>query len=228
MLEKLRRLLVEPAVEIDFSSFVFALGISLLAAYYATFLYQTFFGGKATGAQVHRSFHLLGPAITAVFLGVQFSLPLSLGLLGALSIIRFRTPIKEPEEVGFIMLLIASSVVCATFQFLMLFALLGTATASLLIQRHVTGRRGQRQDGLVSVALDGAEDGERHQLTEILQRNLRRARLQSVSVEASETIIHYSFANASLERVTALEEELRQLEHVTRVNVFLNRQGVLF
>jgi len=30
-------------------------------------------------------------------------------LLGALSIVRFRTPIKEPEEIGFIMLVVASA-----------------------------------------------------------------------------------------------------------------------
>ena len=31
---------------------------------------------------------------------VKSSLALSLGLVGALSIVRFRTPIKEPEELG--------------------------------------------------------------------------------------------------------------------------------
>ena len=35
---------------------------------------------------------------TPMPLKVLLSLPLSLGLLGALSIVRFRTPIKEPEE----------------------------------------------------------------------------------------------------------------------------------
>ena len=34
---------------------------------------------------------------------------MSLGLLGALSIVRFRTPIKEPEEIGFLMVVIATS-----------------------------------------------------------------------------------------------------------------------
>ncbi len=37
----------------------------------------------------------MGLSITAIFICIQFSLPLSLGLLGALSIVRFRTPVKE-------------------------------------------------------------------------------------------------------------------------------------
>jgi hypothetical protein len=38
---------------------------------------------------------------------VQQSLALSLGLVGALSIIRFRTPIKEPEELTYLFLAVA-------------------------------------------------------------------------------------------------------------------------
>ncbi len=41
---------------------------------------------------------------------VKSSLALSLGLVGALSIIRFRTPIKEPEELAYLFLAIAVGV----------------------------------------------------------------------------------------------------------------------
>lgn len=41
---------------------------------------------------------------------VKSSLALSLGLVGALSIIRFRTPIKEPEELAYLFLAIALGV----------------------------------------------------------------------------------------------------------------------
>jgi hypothetical protein len=41
---------------------------------------------------------------------VQTSLALSLGLVGALSIIRFRTPVKEPEELAYLFLAIATGV----------------------------------------------------------------------------------------------------------------------
>ena len=39
---------------------------------------------------------------------VKSSLALSLGLVGALSIVRFRTPIKEPEELAYLFLAIAT------------------------------------------------------------------------------------------------------------------------
>ena len=39
---------------------------------------------------------------------VKSSLALSLGLVGALSIVRFRTPIKEPEELAYLFICIAA------------------------------------------------------------------------------------------------------------------------
>lgn len=50
----------------------------------------------------------LSTALVVIF--VKSSLALSLGLVGALSIVRFRTPIKNPSDLGFIFLVIASGV----------------------------------------------------------------------------------------------------------------------
>lgn len=50
---------------------------------------------------------LIGLTVFLVITVVKSSLALSLGLVGALSIVRFRTPIKEPEELGYLFLTIA-------------------------------------------------------------------------------------------------------------------------
>ena len=92
---------------------------------------------------MYRAFPLLGVSITAIFVCIQFSLPLSLGLLGALSIVRFRTPIKEPEEIGFIMLVIAASIATATFKLAFVGILFGVAILALVLQRAVRSRRTQ-------------------------------------------------------------------------------------
>jgi hypothetical protein len=50
---------------------------------------------------------ILASVVFLVILIVKSSLALSLGLVGALSIVRFRTPIKEPEELVYLFLAIA-------------------------------------------------------------------------------------------------------------------------
>ena len=105
--------------------FLLILILAVAAAVFISFLYLRFYSSRATGSDIYRAFPLLGLSVTAIFVCIQLSLPLSLGLLGALSIVRFRTPIKEPEEIGFIMLVIASALACATANLYFLAIILG-------------------------------------------------------------------------------------------------------
>jgi|LWDU01.1.fsa_nt_gi hypothetical protein len=50
---------------------------------------------------------ILSGVVFLVIIVVKSSLALSLGLVGALSIVRFRTPVKEPEELVYLFLAIA-------------------------------------------------------------------------------------------------------------------------
>jgi uncharacterized membrane protein YhiD involved in acid resistance len=52
-------------------------------------------------------FLLLIPTMVLIITIIKSSIALSLGLVGALSIVRFRTPIKEPEELLYIFVAIA-------------------------------------------------------------------------------------------------------------------------
>ncbi|MEO8275627.1 MAG: DUF4956 domain-containing protein [Thermoanaerobaculia bacterium] len=138
-------------------SFLVLLAISALAAIVVAQLYVRFYGQRATGSEIHRAFPLIAIAVTAIFICIQFSLPLSLGLLGALSIVRFRTPIKEPEEIGFLMVVIATSLAAATGLLSFLGGLLAAAVIVLLVQdfaRPIFRRRAST--GLVIATFDGA------------------------------------------------------------------------
>ena len=69
------------------------------------------FNNRAKKRYLRRDLGLVLPVICLTTLlvisVVKSSLALSLGLVGALSIVRFRTPIKEPEELSYIFLAIA-------------------------------------------------------------------------------------------------------------------------
>lgn len=217
------------AAGIDLYGFSLALLISILVAMIISGLYQAFYENRATGAQIHRSFLLLSPSITALFIAIQFSLPLSLGLLGALSFVRFRTPIKEPEEVGFLMLVIASSVVCATFNFLLLVVLLSMAAIALTLQKYVPYLlQSKRQDGMTVITLSGdiSSDGMSNAL-QILDKYLPGGKLESLSYGDDFNVIHYSFCQASLDGMNQLHSHLNETVPVQKINIFFNRQGSL-
>ena len=64
--------------EIGAAPFIVLLVAAVTSSLLIAVLYQHFFAGASTGSQIYRAFGLLGLSITAIFVTVQFSLPLSL------------------------------------------------------------------------------------------------------------------------------------------------------
>ncbi len=66
-------------------------------------------GGSLSNRRVFaRNLVMVGMTTMVIITIVKSSLALSLGLVGALSIVRFRTPIKEPEELAYLFLSICA------------------------------------------------------------------------------------------------------------------------
>ncbi len=75
--------------------------VSIVSWFYKKFSQSL--GGKT---HIGSILPLIGLTVFLVITIVKSSLALSLGLVGALSIVRFRTPIKEPEELAYLFLTI--------------------------------------------------------------------------------------------------------------------------
>ena len=212
--------------EVGVAGFVFVMIVSLACSVFVAHCYAYFYGGRSTGSQIHRAFPLLGISITSIFITIQFSLPLSLGLLGALSIVRFRTPIKEPEEIGFLMLVIAASISCATFNFIFLGVVLVVAIVALVGLNW--GILNQEQgDGMLLVTLpSGGHGPEYSALLAELDRNTRQGRLESISRNDGQAVISYAFKGL---KGLSLEEFQQSLDRVlgqSSYDLVLNQQRI--
>ena len=95
-------------INIDLPDFI----INLIAVGILCFLIKIFYKKFSTTLsnrdEFSKNFILLGIATCIVITIVKNSLALSLGLVGALSIVRFRAAIKEPEELVYLFLVIAT------------------------------------------------------------------------------------------------------------------------
>lgn len=213
--------------EIGIAGFVVLMFVSLASSLLAAFLYLRFYANRATGSQVHRAFPLLGVSITAIFVVIQFSLPLSLGLLGALSIVRFRTPIKEPEEIGFIMLVIAASIAAATFKLAFVGLLFVVAIAALLIQSRTRAFQSGQTDGVIVISMPNTGSSDESVIGDLLRRHLSKARLESVSRNEHGTVLSYNFQDASETSLLALNGDLSAAAGGASFNIYFNRAGAL-
>ena len=103
-------------IQIDLPNFV----ISLICAAILSFLVQLFYirysSTLSNRKEFSKNFVILGVTTCIVIMIVKSSLALSLGLVGALSIVRFRAAIKEPEELVYLFLIIAIGLGCGANQ----------------------------------------------------------------------------------------------------------------
>lgn len=202
--------------------------ISLAAALFVSYLYTQFYGKRATGSMVHTAFPLLGVSVTAIFICIQFSLPLSLGLLGALSIVRFRTPVKDPEEIGFIMVVIACSLCCATFNMAFLGIILVAVVIALLVRR-LTVKLWSRGSGggMLVVTLPRQEYRDKQsQLMEFLATRLPKGKIDSVIENDDDAVISYCFPGVTDERaLTERQRDLLEISDQVKSAVFFGRSA---
>jgi len=84
-------------------NFILCFSVSMVIKYY----YSGFSNSLTGKLHIGTSIPLLSSIVFLVIVIIKTSLALSLGLVGALSIVRFRTPIKEPEELIYLFLAIA-------------------------------------------------------------------------------------------------------------------------
>ena len=87
--------------------FIYNLLICALLAFLLGVVYKRYGVSLSNRNHFGRIFPLLACATMIVITFVKSSLALSLGLVGALSIIRFRSAIKEPEELAYLFVCIA-------------------------------------------------------------------------------------------------------------------------
>lgn len=220
MLEELTTLW-ESAVGVEEA--LITIGFSLVASIVVYLMYQLFYGSRYIGAGVHRTFLIGGPAITALFLGIQTSIPLSLGLLGALSFVRFRTPVKDPAEIGFLLLLIASSIGAATGNFLtttILFAIVFIALGVQWLTRNRVTLFG-RGHLMISVGQSSFPTLEKN-LTAFLKERLRSLSLENMSTLDDRVGLHYQYRRQSGFDWAAFTNELNQLASPAKVEIFID------
>ncbi len=220
MLEELTTLFDSP---LGIWEAVVRIGFSLLASVVAYLMYQLFYGSRHIGAGVHRTFLIGGPAITMIFLVIQTSIPLGLGLLGALSFVRFRTPIKDPAEIGFLLLLIASSIGVATGNLIPTTILFAIVFVTLGVHQLVSNRLTLSGRGHLMISVDQPSfPSLEKRLTVFLGEKLRGLSLDTMSTVDDRISLHYQYRKQSDFNWSAFTNELTQLGGTAKIEVFVS------
>lgn len=105
--ETFEQFLATETARIEIWGFLLNLVLAAVLAYILSMVYVRYGRSLSNRGTFSKNFVMIAMTTMVIITIVKSSLALSLGLVGALSIVRFRAAIKEPEELGYLFLNIA-------------------------------------------------------------------------------------------------------------------------
>tara|TARA_B100001027_G_C16252029_1_gene324908 strand:- start:250 stop:933 length:684 start_codon:yes stop_codon:yes gene_type:complete len=200
---------LETAGETDYLLMLISLFFCIISSFILMYVYKNKANSLSSKIQISMIIPLLSNITFLVILIVKSSLALSLGLVGALSVIRFRTPVKEPEDLAFLFFAIAIGIGYGAMQIFstsIIFLILIVIIWFFLSKRDKTN--GKNFNLIIETNLEKNEEYF-DQILKILKEYSLDAEI--VKIEKSESFVNL-FYKVSFEQIADLKNMISNLE----------------
>ena len=197
-------------------TFLMNMVLAAILSHWVGLIYIKYGGTLSNRPAFAKNFILVSITTMLVISIVKSSLALSLGLIGALSIVRFRAAIKEPEELSYIFLVIAIGLGMGAGQQIItviaIIAILIILWIKNYLDEDISGAKNWDPDLYLTVSAQKKNGLTLDKISELVEENsskvrLKRADLSGVSIEVL-FLVELEFANAP----HAVEEALRKID----------------
>lgn len=199
--------------DISMKRIVIVLAVSLALGIYIFLVYRMAVNNEFYSKDFNRTLVLMAVVTAGIVLAVQSNLVISLGMVGALSIVRYRTAIKSSLDLFFLFWSISIGIICGAGIYLLAAALCVVVTLGLFI----TGRMASPIAlGLLIINCDSLNTADA--VIDAVKPKTKFLRLKNKTVSASsvELILEYKSDDEH-----ALEQVLADNEHINRF-AFMN------
>ena len=171
---------LEKAAEFSFLDVGLAMALSFAVGLFIFFVYKKTFAGVMYSASFGVSLMAMTLITTLIILAVTSNIILSLGMVGALSIVRFRTAVKEPLDIAFLFWAISAGIVIGAG--LIPLAVIGSVFIGVVLIVFVNKRSGDTPYIIVlSLGDDKAEQDALAMIKDKTKKHLVKAKTVSHS-----------------------------------------------
>lgn len=223
--ETFRQFLATESGPVPILGFIFNLFLAAILSYILSRIYIKRGTSLSNRRIFAKNFLLLTMTTTLIIAIVKSSLALSLGLVGALSIVRFRAAIKEPEELTYLFIAIAIGLGLGANQRLI------TVVAFIVICIVVMLRKRVRtlddsQNFYLTITTSGENKVSLEKIIEILQQyclgiNVKRFDETKETLEAT-----FVIELDNIQKLQIAKSELQKLNSSMNITFLDNRQVV--
>ena len=194
---------LENVTSVSILDMIIALALAFAVGLFIWFVYRKTYQGVMYSTTFGVTLIALTMITTLVILAVTSNVVLSLGMVGALSIVRFRTAIKDPLDIAFLFWSIAAGIVLAAGMIPL--AVIGSVIIGLILLVFVN--RKASETPYILVLQCAGQDSER-EATEYLREHTRRCLVKSKTVRqgAVELTFEVRLKEGDTEIVNAVSE----------------------
>lgn len=211
------------SIDVSLIDLIRNMGLGLILA-----LVWTFVVSKSTRLVVDTRqylpvFLLLIPSMILIISIIKSSIALSLGLVGALSIVRFRTPIKEPEELLYLFVAIAIGLGLGANQIVATLVGFVTISIGLLVAGYSNKSAKSSRNTFLDITFPNEETSVK--MSDV-KKNLEalglKFEVKRVSNSGGITEVLLDVSNFDMAEYSAAEDALRDLNSKVQMTATLN------
>lgn len=186
--------------------------ITLVLVIFIYWVYKKTYSGVMYSKNFNITIMLISTVTAMVMMVIGSNLALSLGMVGALSIIRFRAAIKDPKDIGFLFWGIAVGLSAGTGSYSI--AIIGSVIIAIILFVFNVPSNDEASYLLIIKGNDIKID----KVTEIIKKNVPKYKLRMKSTNpVSQEIIY----EVNLRKVSEdeLMKELKQIKEISTLNI---------
>ena len=200
-------------VQIDIPNFVLSLISAAILSFFVQLFYIRYSSTLSNRKEFSKNFVILGVTTCIVIMIVKSSLALSLGLVGALSIVRFRAAIKEPEELVYLFLIIAIGLGCGANQLIITFVGIVFALILIIIYSGYLKNSKKNIEQVINLGIiiqENINDTQINKLINDIKKISSELKFVSMSRTNENTTINIDIKPKKFENLTLLSETIKK------------------
>lgn len=200
--------------------------VAMLCGFFIMYLYRLTYQGPSYSQSFAGSLVILSMLTAIVIMVIGNNLARAFGLVGAMSIIRFRTAIKDPQDIVYIFFSLATGMAAGAG--LHLIALIGSGVVGFVTYALSFSKGGaaQRRDFLLQFSVNGTSETEAPYLDTINRYCKTHNLVNMKSLDDGEILeLSYYVRLKDQDQGTKFVRDLEKTPGVERVNLFFDEES---
>ena len=222
MIQNFNDYLVNSSVSIPLVNFILNLTVAISLSIVLGKIYVRYGRSLSNRENFSENFQILTVTTMFIITIIKTSLALSLGLVGALSIIRFRTAIKEPEELTYLFIAISIGLGIGANQTLITLIAFSVIIAVIIFKGKKNERRFKNTNLQLILHIRDKEHLPIEKVMEIFKLYFEYIFLQRLEEKDQELEITLLVEAESFEKVNDAKKHLQQTDKSVHVTLLQN------